>query len=67
MTSSSRLSADVAQARYLASELERWIDQLADDADIDGPSSAAQAKRRELYEVQRQLKALRDSFPQAFS
>ena len=63
------VSSSEAQARYLAGELDRWVDHL--EAELSGrvalPPSVQQAKRQELYDVHRQIKALRDRFPRAFS
>lgn len=67
MAPSSHVPADVEQARYLAAELERWVDQLANELDYAKAAVTITAKRSELYDVQRQLKALRDNFPQAFT
>ncbi|PYE12062.1 hypothetical protein DFR67_12670 [Williamsia limnetica] len=66
MASSRPDVADVEQARYLAAELERWVDRLAEDVERESATSVIAAKRAELYDVQRQLKALRETFPQAF-
>lgn len=65
---SDSVSPSEEQARYFADQLERWADQL--EADLSGraavPVAVQHAKRRELYDVQRQIKALRDRFPKAF-
>lgn len=67
MTSPGRAHADVEQARYLAGELERWVDRLELEMERDSSPNAVLAKRTELYDVHRQIKALREKFPQAFS
>lgn len=67
MTSPGRVHADVEQARYLAAELNRWVDRLELEMERDGSPNAVLAKRTELYDVHRQLKALHDKFPQAFA
>ena len=63
------VSSSEAQTRYLAGELDRWADQI--EAELSGrvalPPSVQHAKRQELYDVHRQIKALRDRFPRAFS
>lgn len=57
-----------AQAHYFADELDRWADQI--EAELSGrvalPVSVQHAKRQELYDVHRQIKALRDRYPRAF-
>lgn len=67
MTSPGRAHADVELARHLAGELERWVDRLELEMDRDKSPDAVLAKRTELYDVHRQIKALREKFPQAFS
>jgi type VI protein secretion system component VasK len=61
-------SASEEQARYFAEQLDQWADQL--EAELSGrtavPAPVQHAKRRELYDIQRQIKALRDRFPEAF-
>lgn len=62
-------SPSEAQAQYFAGELDRWADQI--EAELSGrvalPASVQHAKRQELYDVHRQIKALKDRFPRAFS
>lgn len=67
MASPVRVQADIDQARSLAKELEQWVDRLEADMERDGSANAVLAKRRELYDVHRQLKALHEKFPQAFA
>jgi type VI protein secretion system component VasK len=56
------------QASYFADQLDRWADQL--EVELSGrvalPTSVQHAKRQELYDIHRQIKALRDRFPGAF-
>lgn len=59
------VSSSEAQARLLAGELDRWVDQI--EAELSGrvalPPSVQHAKRQELYDVHRQIKALQDRVP----
>ena len=58
---------DIEQARYLAGELNDWVDRLSTHIEAETDPNTVLAKRRELYDVHRQLKALQDTFPQAFA
>lgn len=50
----------------MAAELEGWVDRLVLESDRATSPRSALVNRRELYDVHRQLKALHDTFPQAF-
>ncbi|PXW35646.1 UNVERIFIED_CONTAM: hypothetical protein DES50_101593 [Williamsia faeni] len=67
MTSPDRQGAEAEQARYFATELKHWIDKIVLEIGRGGKrATGTTAKRHELSDLHRQLKALRDSFPGAF-
>lgn len=56
-----------AQALYFAAQLEEWATQIEDEiTNLKVPVETHAAKRVELYEVRRQIDALRRRFPAAF-
>lgn len=56
-----------AQAFYFAEQLEEWATQIEDEiTNLTVPVETHAAKRVELYEVRRQIDALRRRFPAAF-
>lgn len=55
------------QAIYFAAQLEAWATQIEDEiTNFTAPVETHAAKRVELYEVRRQIDALRRRFPTAF-
>jgi hypothetical protein len=67
MSISGRSDADAAQAHYLVGELDAWIDRLEKAIDEEKSSDNIFEIRKDVYELQRQIKALRDTFPSAFT
>lgn len=56
-----------AQALYFAAQLEEWATQIEEEiTNFTTPVETHAAKRTELYEVRRQIDALRRRFPTAF-
>lgn len=57
-----------AQATYFAAQLELWATQIEEELTNNKVSAETQSRKRfELYEVRRQIDALRRRFPAAFS
>ncbi|WP_207835938.1 hypothetical protein [Williamsia soli] len=56
-----------AQAQYFAAQLEEWATQIEEEiTTLAAPAETHATKRVELYEVRRQIDALRRRFPAAF-
>lgn len=56
-----------AQALYFAAQLEEWATQIEEEiTSLAAPVDTHASKRVELYEVRRQIDALRRRFPAAF-
>jgi hypothetical protein len=56
-----------AQATYFAAQLEDWATQIEEELSHSAvPAETHRSKRVELYEVRRQIDALRRRFPHAF-
>jgi hypothetical protein len=56
-----------AQATYFAAQLESWATQIEEELSHAKVTAEMHARKRvELYEVRRQIDALRRRFPSAF-
>jgi hypothetical protein len=61
------VAAEVEQARYLFSELKRWVAVLKLETNDSNIPGVVFLKRRELEEVYRLMNALIADFPEAFA
>jgi porphobilinogen deaminase len=67
MTSGQEQDSNEAQATYFAAQLELWATRIEEELTNGKVAAATHSRKRfELYEVRRQIDALRRRFPAAF-